>query len=341
MRWIIAVGTLALGAAVATVWLLAPPAPMAAHFGTQDCRRVALIDADTGWRISGAEAIVAGPLGRIFIAAHDRARADGPGGLYVIEPLLLTGPPELAVATLYPAATGTFRPHGLAISVHGMRLATINRYAPETARVEIGTLDTNRWRPDRQIEGPGICRANGLSFEGLATDDLLITLDRADCAPSLRDLMPGAMTGRLAQVDSTGYTIVREGLSFPNGVMGPFIAETRAGRISGPGGAEVVTPGGPDNLSLAKDGRIIAAVHPRLHLLGLYLGGWTSSAPSRIVAADPGTGTVEVLFDDPDGVLFSGATGAVLVDDVLIDGDVLVAGSVRDEGLLVCRKVGA
>ncbi len=335
MRWLIAVGTLLLIAVAVAFWLLAPPAPLSAHFVAGDCRRVALIDADTGWRIAGAEAIVEGPLGRIFLAAHDRGRADGPGGLYVIEPLLLTGTPELSLATLYPAATGTFRPHGLAISAYGMRLATINRYAPRAARVEIGALSANRWQPDRQIEGPGICRANGLGFEGLATDDLLITLDRADCATSLRDLMPGATTGRLAQVDSTGYTIVREGLSFPNGVMGPFIAETRAGRISGPGGAEIMTPGGPDNLSLADDGRIVAAVHPRLHLLGLYLGGWTSSAPSRIVAADPGSGTVEVLFDDPDGVLFSGATGALLIDDMLI------AGSVRDEGLLVCRKGGA
>jgi len=56
------------------------------------------------------------------------------------------------------------------------------------------------------------------------------------------------------------------------------------------------------------------------------------AAPSRIVEADPSTGRVDILFDDPKGKTFSAATVAVETRDGLI------AGSVLDEGVLVCHS---
>ena len=90
-------------------------------------------------------------------------------------------------------------------------------------------------------------------------------------------------------------------------------------------------PGGPDNLNWDGLGGLIVALHPSLFRVGAYLYGYNDTAPSRIVRVDLDR-NLEVLFDDPAGALFSGASVAVL------SGGVLVAGSVRDAGLLVCRK---
>jgi len=331
-------GTAALAAAVAALWLRAPPERLAARYVAADCGRVALIDPARGHRSAGAEALALAPEGNLILAAHDRsADPPTPGGLHAIAPSALFGVEEARVRTLHAGRPGAppFRPHGLAISPDGARLATINRSQPGAATVEIGALDGGRWTPDRRIEGQDLCRANGLAFTGLAEDDLLITLDRAACDTALADLLPGAATGRLARFDGRRHEIVREGLSFPNGILpGRFIAETRARRILRPSGPPIALPGGPDNLSLAPDGRLVAALHPRPHLLWFYLEGWRRRAPTRLVAVDPETGAVEILFDDPDGKIFSGATGAIIA------GDSLVAGSVRDDGLLVCGGTG-
>ncbi|MEM6624034.1 MAG: hypothetical protein AAF674_17565 [Pseudomonadota bacterium] len=333
IRRIMALGVCLFATMLAGLWLLAPPDQMPARFSAQDCRQVDLVDRQTGAPIAGAEAIALGPDGRLYLAAHDRLSETANGALYSVSLFALSGRGSVRALRLDQQIPGqTFRPHGLAISANGRRLATINRYAPGKAQVEIGEISPDGWLADRRLEGASLCRANGLAFTGLAPDDLLISLDRRDCSASLADLTPWAQTGRLARFDGDSYQIVREGLIFPNGLVGLYIAETRADRILSPDGVVIPLPGGPDNLSLSDEGQLVAAVHPRVHLLGLYLQGWQSSAPSRIVQADPATGRVEVLFDDPAGQLFSGATGAVLVDGLLI------AGSVRDRGLLVCRK---
>jgi len=78
-------------------------------------------------------------------------------------------------------------------------------------------------------------------------------------------------------------------------------------------------------------GGLIAAIHPRLFRLAAYLFGYRDNAPTRIVRVSLDR-SVEVLFDDPGGELFSGASAAVMSEGVL------VAGSIRDAGLLVCQK---
>ena len=72
-------------------------------------------------------------------------------------------------------------------------------------------------------------------------------------------------------------------------------------------------------------------MHPSLYRLAAYRHGYFDTAPSRIVRVDLDR-KVEVLFDDPAGEVFSGASVAVM------SGGTLVAGSMRDAGLLVCRK---
>jgi hypothetical protein len=72
-------------------------------------------------------------------------------------------------------------------------------------------------------------------------------------------------------------------------------------------------------------------VHPSIWRYAAALKLGLGKAPSRVVRIDPASAEVEVVFDDPRGDVFAGATVAVERDDVLI------LGSATDEGLLVCN----
>jgi arylesterase/paraoxonase len=207
-----------------------------------------------------------------------------------------------------------------------------------------GAREIARW------EGDALCAANDLALLDRA---VWVTLDRADCPGlSMRDALGLGPGGALLRLEGGERLTVTAGLAFANGLaaLGPgrlAVAETRGGRLARLGGLSALPgeappahlawrerglalPGGPDNLTRAADGRIVAAVHPSLPRLALYRHGWRDRAPSRIVAVDPETGAVEALFDDPAGALFPGATVGALVEGSL------VAGSVRGSGLLLC-----
>ncbi len=312
------------------VWLLRPPDRLAARFATADCGRVTVISGD-GASISGIEDMALMPDGAtLLLSAYDRI-SNKEGGLYTVPTPALLPDSEVTAQALHiiRGAPTRMRPHGIALDTSGTRLAVINRLHDGSALVELGTLAGIRWTPSVSLTHPELCRANDLAF----TSDgrFLATLDRADCTPSLRDLLPMG-TGRLVSLSDGGVTDVLVDLSFANGVAGGYVAETRARRIRAMDGAQLALPGGPDNLTLSYDGALIAAVHPVLLQLALYRIGLAERAATRIVRIVPEESTVEVLFDDPAGAMFAGATSAVATPSRLI------AGSVRDHGLLVCLE---
>jgi hypothetical protein len=329
-------GAAVAGAAVAVAalpgWLLAPADSLPARFGRADCGRVELVDPRTGWRISGAEDLALAPDGTLIVAAHDRFDPALPdGGLYALDPAALAAGGTATARPLdRPRPQTRFRPHGLALSPDGRRLALVNRTGPEEAVVEIGALGPEGWSPERQLRDPRLCRANDLDFAGLG-DTVEITLDRADCATSLRDLRGG--TGSVLRAEGDRLAVLRTGLDFPNGIHAGHLAETRSHRLLRPDGSALDLPGAPDNLAPAPHG-LVVAVHPSLLRTWLYLQGWSGHAPARILRIDAG-GAIELLYDDPAGTLFSAATAAVLA------GNRLVAGSVGDAGLLVCGPAKA
>lgn len=310
----------------------APPAKLHARFDTQDCRRVALADSRTGGRIAGAEDIARSPDGAMLIvSAHDRldpARPDG--GLYAVRVDDLVSGTVAVVRPLVDIASRAtpFRPHGIALSPDGRRLAVVNRIAERDAVIEIGRLTAWAWRPDTVVRDPRLCRANDLAFD--SGGGLTVAIDRADCAASVRDMLSATPTGSLGRIEGGRFRTVATGLHFPNGIALETVAETRAQRLLRPDGRWVALPGGPDNLAADGDALIVAA-HPGLLRLWAYLNGWSDRAPSRIlrVTADD---RIELLFDDPAGALFSGATAGIMA------GGLLVAGSARDSGLLVCGR---
>ena len=323
-------------------WLFRPVSGLPAHFALEDCQRVALTDTGSGRKIIGVEDMVLVPdsdrliLSAMDRLAHARRPADAPeGGLFEVSLKRLAAGEAWASPIVWPGAVeGGLFPHGVAVSGDGERLAFINRARDGRVSIIGGTLRRGGFTLRNTRSEPEFCRANNLEFLGDGAMHLRVTLDRGDCGIAWDDLKPKSTTGRVISVNLAGLAPLRveeTGLSFANGIAGLYVAETRASRLRHRLGSPVDLPGGPDNLNWDGLGGLIAAVHPSLFRLAAYLYGYHDTAPSRIMRIDLER-NVEVLFDDPAGELFSGASVAVL------SGGVLVVGSIRDAGVLVCRK---
>ena len=323
-------------------WLFRPVGALPARFALEDCRHIALTDTGSGLPIVGIEDMALLPDGdRLILSAMDRlARARRPetapeGGLFEVSLKRLAAGAIWAAPIVWPGAVeGGLFPHGIAISSDGERLAFINRARDGTVSIIGGTLRGGAFSLRTTRTDPMFCRANDLAFTGSGTMNLRVTLDRGECGLSWADLKPSSTTGRVISVNLGGLAppkLEQTGLAFANGIAGLYVAETRASRLYHRLDRPVDLPGGPDNLTWDGLGGLIAALHPSLFRLAAYRYGYHDTAPTRIVRIDLDR-NVEVLFDDPAGEVFSGASVAVL------SGGVLVAGSMRDAGLLVCRK---
>ncbi|MEX0644715.1 MAG: hypothetical protein WD076_05350 [Parvularculaceae bacterium] len=332
-----------------------------AKYGAEQCHRVAVIDQASGLPIRGAEDLVLDAANdRLFISAYDRRAVEKAarkkafsipeGGLYTVSFSRLTDDKATTVnagpIVRADDIAGGLRPHGLAFDAAVGEITFINR---AYQRID------DKWRMTPRVERVG---ANGEVFMGgvdeapCAANDVLedrgktyLSFDHEACGwrASLEDALSLRRSGVAA---GSGETLFSEA-AFANGIARTLsgdiaLADTRANSIllmSEDGASlklrnEIATPGGPDNLTIAEDGGVVAAVHPSLIRIGLHRRLGFGSAPSRIVKADPDKGSVEILFDDPNGELFSAASVAVEWRGSLI------VGSVTDEGLLVCKGTG-
>ncbi|HUF87251.1 MAG TPA: hypothetical protein VMM59_07710 [Thermohalobaculum sp.] len=326
-------------------WLFRAPAALPARFAPEDCARLALTDTATGQPVVGVEDIAPLPDGDTMIlsaldrlALRRRPQSAREGGLYQVSLARLAAGDGWA-RPLVPAGSiaGGLRPHGIAVSDDGERLALVNRARDGTTSIIVGALGSGAFSPRHARTDAAFCRANDLDFTGTGPMTLRVTLDRADCGVAWADLRPGASTGRVIRLDLAGGgapEVETGGLSFANGIAGLWVAETRASRLHHLLDRPVPLPGGPDNLTWDERGGLVTALHPSMLQIAAYLFGYSGSAPTRVVRVAPDRG-VEVLVDDPHGDVFAGATVAVL------RGGVLVAGSAADAGVMVCRKGGA
>ncbi len=326
---------LALSACGAEPDTLAPEHPLDA------CERRLVVDPRLGRAISGAEDLALSTDGAtLYVSAYDRLAleaaaktgGDAPeGGVFAValDALLagdVIGQPVLPLDAL----PGGLRPHG--VDVDGERLLAVVRPIGDGA-VMGGLVEMSlSGGQARRIDGPW-CAANDVAFtpEGAA-----VTLDRETCpGRGLLETVFGLPTGRVLGLDAEE---IASGLAFANGVAALpggrlAVAETRARRVRLlPGGEAFALPGAPDNLTVDAQGGLVIAVQPDLIAFARYRYGRAEAAPSRIVALDPDGGAVSMLFDDPDGAVFSGATVGVAA------GGALIVGSVRERGLLVCRR---
>lgn len=325
-------------------WLFRAPTALPAHFSLADCRHLKLANTATGRPIVGVEDMALLPDGdTLILSAIDRLAlrwnpASAPdGGLYEVSLARLATGARWAQPILDPASVpGGLFPGGIAVSDDGKRLAVINRARDGEVSILGGDLAPGVFTVRDVRRDRAFCRAKDLAFSGAGPMAVRVTLDRAACGLSWADLRPGSTTGRVISVDLAGTAppkVEMRGLAFASGIAGLWVAETRAWRLRHRLDRPLPLPGGPDNLTWSPDGGLIAALDPSLPRIVAYRLGYRDNAPSRIVRVGENR-RVEVLFDDPEGQRFSGASVAVLA------GGVLVAGSAIDAGLLLCRKGG-
>lgn len=325
-------------------------------FVLEDCKRISLIDNETGDEVVGAEDLDIDRVGgRLIVSAYDRRAVERAtrrssesipeGGLYVVTVNDLSVVEDRLRAQSIAARTslaGGLRPHGIAYDEASGQLHFINR-AYERQK--------NRWRMRAQLltldlRGETIaaqdvgCTANDIVVHG---GQVLLTLDHSGCGlgAGAEDVF-GLKRARL--VNAAGTTIA-DGIGFANGVAAladgrVLVAATReralypvALKEDGAVKQEAIRLGAaPDNLSISDDGRIIVALHPSLPAIGLQRRLGVGRSPSRIVEIDPKTGHRRLLFDDPKASMISAATVAINTRNLL------VIGSVIDSGIVVCRS---
>lgn len=324
----------------------------APRFSVDECRAVAIHDAETGKLIVGAEDLSFGNETNhaLVLSAYDRL-SNVEGAVYTLEPS------ELTKATAKAKSIGPWtHPHGL---YAGRTVEIITRINHEPHYV-FGILSTfadrdeagGRTPPRQSVVWDGAsplpCGANDLfpdTFDGNpASLSTYVTVEREGCADGLVGKAFSGPTGYVIRVefDLESQTYISqtaaEGFNLANGITswsdGIWVAEMRGRRMTRLDKARSIDlPGAPDNLNTSAEG-IVAALQPSLWRFGLYRYGYAERAPTRIVLVDPETEEIELLFEDLNGRLLSGATAAVLRDDMLI------ASSVRGEALLVCENKG-
>jgi len=330
-----------------------------AAYSLDQCRRVAVIDAATGLAIRGAEDFAPDfANGRLFFTAYDRRAVERAarkgrealpgGGVYTVAlaDFFEPGATSVRAATLAVLSdiTGGLHPHGLSYDPKTDEIAFINRAYRYTGRKWEMTPQLHRIGAGGEIfvgdAGAAPCAANDVLIDGERT---WTSFDHAYCnwRAGVEDIFGQKRSG-VADYEGTPLFM---GASFANGLerlSGDKIimAATRENALlilqENANGLEEVkrikTPGGPDNITIAYDGAVIAAVHPSLLRLAFNRKFGLGKAPSRIVKVTPASHGVAILFDDRKGSLFSAATVAIET----IDG--LIAGSVTDKGVLVCRR---
>lgn len=339
----------------------AKKADESAVYAADQCRRVALIDKDSGASVRGAEDFAYDSKNNtLYVSAYDRRAAEKAakknaaaipeGGVYKLKvsDLLAAGEGPIAVRSLLPRSdvAGGLRPHGVAYDSNTGEVIFVNR----GYRHADGT-----WKMTARLERVG---ANGESYIGkpvavscaandvLAEENRVLATDDHDACgwrAGLEDIFARKRGGVSAVGDGAVFT----GAGYANGIVKTLggdilVATTREKALlvlSEKHDAltrerKIALPGGPDNLTLGVDGNVIVAVHPSLMRIGLQRRLGMGRAPSRVVKVDPDRGDVRLLFDDPSGRLFAGATVAAETPKAL------VLGSVVDDGLLVCERSG-
>ncbi|MEM9099130.1 MAG: hypothetical protein AAGC79_11470 [Pseudomonadota bacterium] len=340
--FVVLVLLLLIGAGYGAWALFRPIEPVEARIDITQCRKLTLTDAETGEEISGIEDIARLPGGILILSAHDRLDPEEPdGGVYQL-PYEGVSETEVALSSIIdPADTGgSLRPHGIALSPRSDRLGLINRGRGGVFSVDIFKKQAEGWVPfDRRVE-ERYCRANDLDFSRTMKDRVIVSIDRQSCGLSFHDMLGFFPTGAIEMFEPgvpSDEPFLMRGQYYPNGITDTWIAETRADRMSNPimrrGSliGPINLPGGPDNITRLDPRTALVALHPSLIQLAAYRFGWTDKAPSRIAQVGLQDGSVEVLFDDPEGAVFSGATVAMRSDARL------VMGSVREPGLMVCE----
>ncbi|MEM6413448.1 MAG: hypothetical protein AAF720_02190 [Pseudomonadota bacterium] len=338
------------------------------YFDISECRRIDLVNGQTGESIVGAEDFAIDTLrDRLIISAYDRRRVENAagkgaqsipqGGVFSVSfsDLITTGQRRLAVEPLIQPSSisGGLRPHGISYQAATDEIIFINR------AYERRSSKKSSWQRVTRLEKVG---GDGAIFMGdekpihcaandVFSDDGQIWLshDHSFCGwrAAFEDVFGLKKSGilTLSEKPSDLPHSVASNIQFANGLtqiddITYALAATREAQIVFYQKSEndfieksrFDVPGGPDNFLMTTEGTLTVAVHPSLMAMGLHRKLGIGTAPSRIVDVNYTKGTYRLLFDDVAGKLWSGATVAYAKDNWL------AIGSATDEGILLCQK---
>lgn len=208
------------------------------------CKRVKLIDGETGEPVIGAEDLaVDTESGQVYLSAYDRwaledavsgDAAELPQGAIYAAPLrsLRRKPERLPLRRLAGGSGPDFHPHGIALHRSGdtARLFAINHAYERTVgawerhtRLDTFDITQDGLKRRQSIEHERLCRANNLT--ALSDLDVLITRDHGACGRLgrwMEDVF-GLDRGQVVLAswteggDATVETVV-DGLSYANGI---------------------------------------------------------------------------------------------------------------------------
>ncbi|GJL93914.1 MAG: hypothetical protein DHS20C05_03190 [Hyphococcus sp.] len=330
-----------------------------AKYSLSQCSRLGLTDAVSGETIRGVEDFaVDWESQTIFLsaydrravekAARDRAETLPQGGIYavLIDEVFDREKDTLSISPLIAEDKfpGGLRPHGISFDADTQELLFINRSYRQQGRRWIMAPNVHRI----SLQGEAVislsetthCAANNL-FK--SSDSIYVSFDHQFCdwRGVFENIFGLRQSGFLKQTDD----VILSKMKYANGITQIsdehiFIAATREKKLykvdleTGKILYRYKVPGGPDNITIGYDDNAITALHPSLIKLAMNRKLGIGKAPSRIMKLNPVTDKTIMLFDDAKGAFFSAATVGVETERGLI------AGSVTDDGILVCGVAG-
>lgn len=281
--------------------------------------------------VNGPEDIVIDQVaGVVYIVGGDRRalRAGKPGrSILWAFPIDGAGAP----VDMTPATPNVFRSFGMDIhrDANGvLRLFVVNRtdahHSVEVFRLTGGqTLEH-----ERTLSAPTLINPNDVA--AISPSSAFVTLDKESPAGGLGEIIEGVLqrpTGKVVRLSEGKAEIVASGLLMANGItfsadrsqlivaemvgrsLSVFNVNDHIDRLSLQKRIPLNT--NPDNISLANDGRVLVAAHPKLLTLALgYQRSEHIHSPSEVIAVDVPEGSVSPIFLD-DGGLISGSSVAV------------------------------
>lgn len=223
------------------------------------------------------------------------------------------------------------------------RLFVVNHEGPEVLIFDVddrGDLQLAERFSDPRLTSPNDVVATG-------PESFYVTNDTAAGRDTWRgraDFLAGLPTGQIFHYDGNSWSVVAEGLQWPNGLaLSPsgerlYVAEMRAESVRSfdrdpatdrlEQANRIAVGSFPNNLSVDAEGRLLVGSVPQPFAFKAFTESLRDTAPSQVLRVQ--NGETEVLFQDT-GRELSAATAASIV------GDRTVIGSAADEKFLMCR----
>lgn len=308
--------------------------------------------------IFGGEDIEVDGVGkRAFISADDRratlfGRA-AKGGLYSLDVSRNWTEPVAIAPKNTPA---DFHPHGLSIysdATGAHALFVINHGASESSVLIYSIAPDGALTLQDAITDPALFSPNDLVAVGPRQFYVTNTTTRRQLPELVAEFLGFGASGTIAYFDGHAFTLMADGLSFPNGIAVSkdgtrlHVAEFFAARVAHfarDPKTNVVSRAGhtslrsaPDNITNAPDGALWVGAHPHVVDLLDYLDNPDGLAPSEVLKLTPaGDGfNVKSIWLDDSRTLAASSVATVFGSGK--QGEKFLVGSVADDHILTCK----